>query len=645
MNVFSKISISILVICSTAALYLLLQLTPLKAIENYYEDYIVTLASSGMPPAEEIVVIEIRESTLSLFPNRSPLDRAFLAGLVEKLIDSEAKAIGIDILLDQPSEPIKDESLKVALLKGGKTVFVPRINEESGRAGIQPSFQDEFLTDLQITSVIVAKDRSDGIVRHYLSHEISAENLRRPQLAVAMSGIDQPAGQDSFKRIFYQSNSMKFSHEFKTYPAEAAMHLPPDWFAGKFVLIGKNIDNTDQFRTPYASIAGEGVGNMPGVQVHAHILNQLLSGREIVETEWYFKLTAILLACAFGIVISLLSLEIWSRLLLVILVAAAFLVTGLFALSNTLVLLPMFAAATGLLGSFFMMSGLIWQRDRKQRQFVQTAWSRYVSKSVVDTLIENPGRLKLGGERIDASFIFTDIAGFTGLAEKLSPEALSEVINGYLDIMTEEFRTAGVTLDKIVGDAIVGFAGAPLNAADHAERVVTLALSLNDKSEQYRADMLEKGIKLGKTRIGINSGAAIIGNFGGSEFFDYTALGDAVNVAARLEAANKKTGGSICISDETVKRARARTYRPVGRLYVEGRTDAVMAWEPVQDRDNQLSGVSEYLSAYEMLDEEGGTATQKFQNLMARYPADHLVDFHLSRLKDGQTGTAIEISK
>ena len=180
---------------------------------------------------------------------------------------------------------------------------------------------------------------------------------------------------------------------------------------------------------------------------------------------------------------------------------------------------------------------------------------------------------------------------------------------------------------------------------NHADKAISLALKLDRKSAAFREKMKSRGIQFGRTRIGVNSGPAVIGNFGGSSFFDYTAIGDNVNVAARLEGANKVTGGTICVSGETAKRAKEHFFRPVGLLYVYGRSNAVEAWEPVSKEEEKSPAFSLYRSAYESLEKGEGSARRSFQSLVDKYPNDHLARFHLNRLINGNANVEIELGK
>src|SRR6478736_6087913 len=191
-------------------------------------------------------------------------------------------------------------------------------------------------------------------------------------------------------------------------------------------------------------------------------------------------------------------------------------------------------------------------REARQRQAeaerAYTSLSRYFSPNLAHRLARDSHALDLGGQRRQIATLFTDIAGFTTLVETLEPGVLGPLLNEYLSGMTDIVFSHDGTVAKIVGDALHVLFGAPGEQADHSARAVACALDLDEYAESFRQRCRTKEIALGITRIGLHAGPAIVGNFGGGRFFDYTAYGDTVNVAARLEAANKYFGSHVCVS-------------------------------------------------------------------------------------------------
>jgi adenylate cyclase len=281
-------------------------------------------------------------------------------------------------------------------------------------------------------------------------------------------------------------------------------------------------------------------------------------------------------------------------------------------------------------------------RDARERQATAerafTSLSRYFSPNLARQLAGGGDAVDLGGQRREITTLFTDIAGFTALAETLEPEVLGPLLNDYLVGMTEVVFGHDGTVAKIVGDALHVLFGAPGEQPDHAARAVDCALDLDDWAQAFRRHCAAKGVVLGVTRIGVHTGPAIVGNFGGARFFDYTAYGDTINVASRLEAANKQLGTRICVSESVAKRAGDFHGRPIGDLILRGRIEALRAFEPVRADRYDDPVVKSYLDAFARLEANEPGAMAAFAAHVGRVPEDALASFHLKRLLNGATG-------
>ena len=282
-------------------------------------------------------------------------------------------------------------------------------------------------------------------------------------------------------------------------------------------------------------------------------------------------------------------------------------------------------------------------KDRQQKKFIRQAFSRYISPQVVDQLVQDPSRLSLGGERLEITCVFTDLAGFTSLIEKIDPARVLPVLNSYLDGMCKIVRDHDGTIDKIVGDALHVFFGAPLESDDHAQRATDCAISMDAYARRFKDSKPARAINFGGTRIGVHTGSAVVGNFGGDSFFDYTAHGDTVNVAARLESVNRHFGTSICVSGKTVEQCPDSSFRPIGTLVLKGKTESVDAFEPVCDRKSK--NVSQYLEAFELMQNGDSNAAAAFSDISQLYPRDALITFHTERLARNNLGTRILLAE
>ena len=202
----------------------------------------------------------------------------------------------------------------------------------------------------------------------------------------------------------------------------------------------------------------------------------------------------------------------------------------------------------------------------------------------------------------------------------------------------------GGTIDKIVGDALNVMFNAPGDQPDHAERALRCALALDEFCRRFAAGQRALGVDFGDTRIGVNTGETVVGNFGGAARFDYTAYGDAVNAAARLESVNKFFDTRICVSGTTLERCGWPPHRPIGRLVLKGKSEGIDAYELLDPSRARTPEVEEYEAAYRLLEAGDPSAGAVFDELAERHPGDGLIAFHAIRIEAGMTGVVIEMS-
>jgi adenylate cyclase len=264
-----------------------------------------------------------------------------------------------------------------------------------------------------------------------------------------------------------------------------------------------------------------------------------------------------------------------------------------------------------------------------------------LSPAVIEQLLDDPSRLSLGGEKRDLTFIFTDIAGFTTLTERTEPTVIIALLNEYFDWLCAVVLEHGGTIDKIIGDALHIMFNAPTDQPDHPERAMLCAIALWEFSEALRYEQRAKGVDLGQTRIGVNTGPAVVGNFGGTERFDYTAYGDSINKAARLEGVNRYFGTRLCASGATKRRCTKITFRPVGHLILKGKTEAIDVFEPLLPAEVATQRHTAYLACYGLLERKDAGAAAAFAELAEEFPDDRLINYHAERLAGSETGSTI----
>jgi adenylate cyclase len=284
-------------------------------------------------------------------------------------------------------------------------------------------------------------------------------------------------------------------------------------------------------------------------------------------------------------------------------------------------------------------------RDARERQATAerayASLSRYFSPNLAQRLAGDTDAVDLEGRRREIATLFTDIASFTALVETLEPNVLGPLLNEYLSGMTDIVFANDGTVAKIVGDALHILFGAPGEQLDHAARAVACALALDEFAQSFSERWQKKGIAFGVTRIGVHAGPAIVGNFGGGRFFDYTAYGDTINVASRLETANKQLGTRICVSAALAEGVKNFRGRPIGDLVLRGRGEVIRAFEPLQEKQFSDPATKSYLDAYALLAGEDAGAVAAFAAHVGKQPEDRLAAFHLKRLLNGAKGSRI----
>ena len=406
------------------------------------------------------------------------------------------------------------------------------------------------------------------------------------------------------------------------------------------VIIGAtSVGLGDIVRTPL----GEAV---PGLEGHLQLIEQLLTNEYLLRPAWENTLVT-MLVLAFGFALALMLAYFrpaWSVALMGVGIGGVFSLSDWLFRSHQLLLDPVFPALC-LIALFLSLAVPRYLRTERDQRWIKTAFSRYVSPNRVKYLQEHPETLNLGGEYRECSFVMTDLAGFTSLMEKYEPSMLSSLLNEYLNGMIEIAFAHDGTLDRIVGDAVAVMFSAPVEQSDHAARAVACALAMDRFAHAFSLRQQERGIPFGKTRIGVNTGDVMVGNFGGKVMLDYRALGDAINTAARLETINAQLGTRISVSESTVKQCAHFRGRPAGRLVLKGKRIAVTVFEPLTDDEDATERVAQYRAAYASMHAESPDAVDAFKLLKTHFPEDPLVNYHAQRLESGEAGSLVVMSR
>jgi adenylate cyclase len=286
-------------------------------------------------------------------------------------------------------------------------------------------------------------------------------------------------------------------------------------------------------------------------------------------------------------------------------------------------------------------------REARRRQLeaerAHASLSRYFSPQVALRLAATGGGDDMEVQWKDVGTIFTDIAGFTTLVETVAPEVLGKLLNEYVTGMTDVVFSHEGTVAKVIGDAIHILFNAPGEQPDYASRAIACAHDLDAWAQDFRRRWKDKGVNFGVTRIGVHAGQALVGNFGGQRYFDFTAHGDTINTAARLESANKFLGTRICASAIVAERAENFHGRPVGDIILRGRSEPLRAFEPLLSEAFNAPEVAQYGEAFAKLEAGDASAMPAFAALVGAHADDPLAGFHLKRLLNGAKGVSMRL--
>ena len=608
----------------------------------------------GLAPAptgevtSRVAVVVVTEDTLAAFPYRSPIDRGFLAALVDRLDAAGARAVGIDILVDQPSDPAKDAAFFAAIDRARIPVTLALATEADGLTERQNAYIEQHVLPRRHGLIALGRDEIDGVVRH-LPKPRGDGRTRLPTFAASIAGapVAMPDETTGSSRILYSAKRAAEpgapSAPFPVYPAHVVSLLPNDWLSGKYILVGTDLPTIDRHPTPFVTGQGSEAGTIPGVVIHAHILAQRLAGLSLPVAPPAMRVAMTGSAALLAAFLFLLP---WPPRWLILCLALALVAwTGasLWLVGTGSLLPPLVAPPLAALAAAALMSLSRWQAERSERTFLRLAFSRYVSPSIVARIASGRLALALGGEKRRVTYIFTDLEGFTSLSEKLPPGDLADILNPYLDEMCRLMTEHGATIDKIIGDAVVGFFGAPDDDPEQETRAVALSLALDGFAQGYRRRLGARGISLGATRIGLHCGEAVIGNFGGSRFFDYTGIGDTVNTAARLEGANRFLGTRILMSETVAAGSSGCPVRPAAELVLKGRSTPLPCHVPLSPDECEEGGawVESYRNAYQLMTAGDPAAAAAFEAVLLQRPDDPLARLHVKRLQDGEHGATL----
>ncbi len=590
------------------------------------------LSADMVEQDDRITLVVFDDQTLINARKRSPLDRGLLAAALRNLDAMGAKAIGIDILFDQP----QDEDLDlIETLRAMETpVAVAYANIDTNETDIvyeQQQFLESFLAELEGSNARPASIRLDnafGATRVWPSIEPDLPPLLGRAM-LADSGADLGAfetyeGALSYRRAQFEDTPifLKLQIDLFADPDPAIVPFLAEQITGRYVLIGGDVVDFDRVVTTFTSVDGV---TPPGLSVHAEMIAQMLDRKALPAISSPVLWLLALLVVASAILTALLE---WpSRrlvpLLLVLLTAFVGIPILLQARGVDTFGLPAVGWLVGWIIAFTAVTAAARTAGAAQRNFAHSALGKYIPRDIASQIIDRPELLSLGGEKREIYVLFSDLEGFTKMSHAIEPEMVAKLLNRYLEMLSQVVLDHGGIIDKFVGDAVVAFWGAPIARPDDATRAAQAGYAIWQAGEKFREEVaaMDSSLpKIGKTRVGLHFGEAVIGNFGGDTRIQYTALGDSMNTAARLEAANKPLQSSVMASREFVEQSDLGWWRAMGRVQLRGRARPVDIFEPAPDFPEEDRAKLD--QAAKLAHKDAPLASGLVQEVIDRHPDD-----------------------
>ncbi|HEX2256336.1 MAG TPA: adenylate/guanylate cyclase domain-containing protein [Afifellaceae bacterium] len=469
------------------------------------------------------------------------------------------------ILPSYPSHLPNLPAIESAAAGLGYFSFPPGYDGVVRRMPLIARSHDALLPALSLEALRIAQGAGSIVVR---SSGASGEAATgRPAVtAVKVGALEVPTMADGSLWVYYSGLPSLERIAAAELLEEGAAERLRDSVEGRIVLVGTSaVGLRDLVATPLAA-------GVPGVQVQAEILDQIIGQTFLSRPDWARGLEAA--AAVIAALLLILLLPHLGSVAGAALAAASIAAIGAaswhaFAAHRFLFdpLLPI--ASTGLV--YVAATAALYLFAERERRFIRAAFAHYLAPPLIEKLAESPASLKLGGETREITILFCDIRGFSTLSEGLAPEALTSLLNNFLTPMTDVLLTSGATIDKYIGDAIMAFWNAPVQQPDHARAAVGAALAMIEALDALNASTGEE-LRIG---IGLNSGEACVGNLGSEQRFNYSAIGDAVNVASRIEGLTKRYRLPILFSERTAELASGFALLEVDRVCVTGRATPV----------------------------------------------------------------------
>jgi len=552
---------------------------------------LLTVATAGGELTQPITLVAINEEAMSAMKLRLPWPRGLYAELVERVARGGAAVIALDIVFAEPSKAEDDAALATAIADAGNVVLAANYLYDEN-AAVRMWRRVDPIAPLLDAGALSGLARvpfdPDQFVRRIPDDPDAfwRQIVKVLQVKAPSHPVPSLPDRDAFIRYLGPDGI------FDPIPFHLVLEASPEdlktAFGGRIVIVGRDLQATaeigmaqaDMFATPFLPYSG---GLTSGIKVHATMVDNALSG------AWLRSLGALgnLALGALAALLSFLAMRRWNpalAALALLAITAVFAGLAWYAFAHHRLWIAVATPVAVAWATYLAYMARAYLTESRRKRELQRAFSLYVSPEVVEQIIDHPDKLSLGGERREVTVMFTDLQGFTSLAEKTQPEVVQQILARHFTMLTDVILPSRGTVVSFMGDGLMALWGAPLDDPDHAFKAVQAAIRMQQSMEGLRAELKARGLPEIRMRVGINTCEAVVGNMGSNTRFSYTAMGDGVNLASRLEGCNKLYGTSILASGETVAKLDLRIpMRRVDRIKVAGKAVAVDVFTPLDD--------------------------------------------------------------
>lgn len=620
--------------------------------------------------SSSIVIVAIDDQSFASIPYKYPWPRTYHAKLVENLRRGGAATILFDVAFTEESSinPEQDRIFADVLSKKNDVVLAGKMIVEEREGYFLQSLLPPIkkLREVAQFGIADTKFDSDGFVRRYiLFRDYNGERYFSLGLATLINYLEL---KEDYNMWFQEDKNGDFilggslfikkyddlpstfipyygpAYSFKTISFEQVVDEEGfqllnerEVFKDKIVLVGATVSELhDLFSTPFYVTGNETL--MPGVEIHANFIQSILDRKYFTSVRgWVSYMITFIFALVIAFIIKRTRPLI--GIVTAVLIAAAYFLINIMLFTRFSVIMNFITPMGGVALAFVGCNAYQYFSEEKEKIYIRSVFKHYLAENVVDSILQDADALKFGGERRHLTVLFSDIRSFTTYSEKYTPEEVVSNLGEYLTEMVDVILKFGGMLDKFVGDEIMAVFGAPYYMGDHAEKACLTALEMVRSLDRLKEKWSEQGKESFEIGIGINTGDMIVGNLGSKQIFDYTVIGDNVNLGARLEGINKvyKTANNIIISEFTRNELSDNLVtRELDSVRVKGKLKPVAIFELVGEKgvivysDEFLSHYAEGLRLYKSQQWDG--AIEEFRKALM-LAEDEICSMYLKRCR------------